>query len=268
MNAPNPSPRTGEHQGRLWGTRAREWADHAEHLTLPLFTAVLEAAAVGPGTRYLDLGCGAGLACKLAAARGARVAGLDGSHELVAIARARVPDADLRAGEMEELPFEDAFFDVVTGFNSFQFAGDRVSAVTEARRVTRSGGKLGFGVWGKPEDCEAQQFLGALREVMPPPPPDAPKHGPLATDGVLDALLRSAGWRPRAQQEVSCPFVFHDLETALRALLAAGPVSLAIAHSGEERVRAVFTAALVPYKSASGGYRLENRFIYVLADAP
>ncbi|MEP6592990.1 MAG: class I SAM-dependent methyltransferase, partial [Acidobacteriota bacterium] len=100
----------------------------------PLFERVLERTNVGPGTRYLDVGCGAGLACHLGATRGAEVAGLDATESLLAVARQRVPTADLRVGEMEQLPFEDAAFDVVTGFNSFQYAARPIQALAEAKR--------------------------------------------------------------------------------------------------------------------------------------
>jgi len=45
-----------EVQRRLWGTNPRAWADLAESHNRPLFEAVLDAAAVGPGTAVLDVG--------------------------------------------------------------------------------------------------------------------------------------------------------------------------------------------------------------------
>jgi ubiquinone/menaquinone biosynthesis C-methylase UbiE len=106
-------------QRRLWGTDPRAWADLAEAHNQPLFEAVLDAAAVGPGTRLLDVGCGSGLALVLARERGARPSGLDISRGLLQIARERLPDADLREGDMEFLPFADRAFDAVTGVNAF-----------------------------------------------------------------------------------------------------------------------------------------------------
>ena len=97
-----------EVQRRLWGTDPRAWADLAESHNQPLFEAVLDAAGVSSGTRLLDVGCGTGLTLVLAARRGAIPSGLDGSPGLLAIARERLPGADLRDGDMEFLPFADA----------------------------------------------------------------------------------------------------------------------------------------------------------------
>src|SRR5579863_4071767 len=113
-----------EVQRRLWGTDPQAWADLAEAHNRPLFEAVLDAASAGPGTRLLDIGCGSGLALVLARQRGAIASGLDISPGLLAIARDRLPHADLRAGDMEQLPFDDESFDAVTGIIAFQCAGD------------------------------------------------------------------------------------------------------------------------------------------------
>ena len=66
----------------------------------------------------------------------------DAAVELLHIARGRVPDADLRVGELQDLPFESERFDIVTGFNSFQFAADPAAALAEARRITRPNGHV------------------------------------------------------------------------------------------------------------------------------
>lgn len=245
----------------MWGARARDWAEVGEPTTKPLFLAVLDALKVASGTRYLDVGCGAGLAGVLAHERGAIVTGIDASEALIAIARERLPQADLRAGEMESLPYADGSFDAVTGFNSFQFAADRVRALVEARRVTKKGGLLGFGVWGLPEQCQAMGVMAAFRPFLPPPPAGAKENVPLAKPGVLDDLLRSAGWEPTASGEVDCPFVHRDLAMAMRVFMSAGGLSLKIT-ALESEVAAALEKALAPFRTNDGGYRLENRFIY------
>jgi ubiquinone/menaquinone biosynthesis C-methylase UbiE len=87
----------------------------------------------------LDIGCGAGAFLRLLADRGVEAFGLDASDVLIGLARSRLPEADLRVGEMEVLPYDDDTFDLVTGFNSFFFANDMVAALREAGRVARPG---------------------------------------------------------------------------------------------------------------------------------
>src|SRR2546423_1208839 len=109
-------------EGRLWGIRADDWAAIQERQVAAAYGSALDALNVGSHTRLLDAGCGAGLFLRLAADRGADVQGLDASEGLLAHARARVPGAPLLRGELEDLPYEDASFDVVTRFNSFPYA--------------------------------------------------------------------------------------------------------------------------------------------------
>src|SRR5690349_18652879 len=113
-------PRTSDAHGRLWGLRARDWADFQEGTVRPVFEAVLDRTQVGTGTRYLDAGCGSGMAAEMAAARGAEVFGVDAAEAMLAIARSRVPAGDFRQGDLEQPPFADETFDLVTGFNSLQ----------------------------------------------------------------------------------------------------------------------------------------------------
>ncbi len=120
-------------QAQVWGVRARDWAEVQEGTFLPLFERVLDQTAVRSGSEVLDIGCGSGLFCELAARRGALVSGLDASEALLAIAQERTPQGDFRTGDMEELPYAAATFDLVTGFNSFQFAADPVNALRQAR---------------------------------------------------------------------------------------------------------------------------------------
>jgi SAM-dependent methyltransferase len=231
----------------------------------PLYEAILRRFEIGKGTRLLDAGCGAGGFVALARARGADVAGLDATPELLAVARRRTPDADLRQGEIEELPYGDASFTLVTGFNSFQYAADPTHALSEARRVVRPGGFVVVATWAKPEDCEAAGHLAALKPLLPPPPPGAGGPFALSDEARLRDLVTKAGLAPVDVHDVPCPFVYQDEAVALRGLLSAGPAVLAIKTSGEEKVRAAILESIAPYRTAAGGYRLENKFRYVTA---
>jgi SAM-dependent methyltransferase len=188
--------RTADVNGRLWGARASDWADIQERTARPVYEAVLERMRVMAGARNLDVGCGAGMAARIAAWRGAQVSGIDAAEPLLEIARRRTPTGDFRRGDLEELPFNDRSFDVVTGFNSFQYAGNPVVALAEARRVTRPGGTIVVTPWGNPDGMEAASLVAALRPLMPPPPPGAPGPFALSDESALRRFAIDAGLAP------------------------------------------------------------------------
>jgi SAM-dependent methyltransferase len=256
---------TAQIQGELWGARAREWAELQEGAFLPLYEAAFEAAKVTKGTRLLDTGCGAGLALQVAAKRGARVSGIDAAQALVAIARERLAGADIRVGEIEELPFADAAFDVVTGFNSFQYAGDRVRALSEAKRVAKPGGVVIAAVWGDPARCEMAAYIEALGKLMPPPPPGAPGPWALSEEGALEALVGRAGLKLARSESVTVVFPFANEDTAVRGLIAAGPAIRALRNSSEEATQRAIAEAIRPYREPGGSYVLKNEFRFVVA---
>ena len=256
---------TAQAQGALWGARAREWADLQEVAFEPLYREALEAVPLGKGCSLLDVGCGAGLAIAVARGMGAKVSGLDAAADLIDIAKLRTPDADLRVGKLEELPFDDGAFDVVTGFNSFQYAADRVNALREARRVMQPEGRLVAAVWGNPEQCQMSGYLKALGSLMPPPPLGAPGPWALSPPGALEDLASEAGFGTAACGVATCVFRFDDEASAARGLLAAGPAVRAVQTSGQARVVDAILEAIKPFRNDDGGYELSNAFRYIVA---
>jgi SAM-dependent methyltransferase len=258
---------TAQVQGRLWGARARDYADVAEPAFRPLFEAVFTAVGVQAGTRLLDVGCGPGLAAQLAARRGAQVAGIDAAASSIAIARERTPEGDFRVGEMERLPWSDHAFDAVTGFNSFPFAADMLQSLREARRVATAGGKVAMAVWGRAEECELFAVVGSINPLLPPAPPAAQEPIPLSAPGRIESLTELAGLTPVTRGEAHCPFEFPDLDTAVRAITSAGIMVAAGERAGDQLVRRTVAEALAPFRTSQGGYRLRNTLVYVIATA-
>jgi SAM-dependent methyltransferase len=267
MATTDVSTHTAAAQGALWGARARDWAELQEPAGAGLYPPVLDAAGVGQGTRLLDVGCGSGVAASIARERGAVVSALDAAAAAVEIARERLPGADIRVGDIEDLPYDDDAFDVVTGFNSFQYAGDPVRALREARRVTRPGGRVAIVTWGDPERCESASMLRSFGSLMPPPPPGAPGPFALSVPGALERLAEDAGLAPATSGDVRTTWAYPDHETALRAVLSAGPAVRVIEVAGEQAVREVTEQAIAPYRTAGGGYAIENEWRYVIATA-
>ena len=257
---------SGEANGRIWGARAADWALIQEAQCASGYHAVFDKAPVGSKTRLLDAGCGAGMAMQFAAELGAEVTGIDASAALLEVARDRLPGARLEQGDLEVLPFADDSFDVVTGFNSFQYAADPVSALQEARRVATPGGKVFIMTWGEPGSMEATAFVAALKPLLPPPPPGAGGPFALSEPGKLEELAASAGLIPREVFDVDIPWTYPDLTTALRGLGASGVAYKAAETSGQAALDAAHEAALAPFIQADGSYRIGATFRILMAE--
>jgi SAM-dependent methyltransferase len=254
-------------QGPLWSAAARDWAELAEPVQRPFFEAALDALEVGPGVALLDAGCGAGLALALAAARGAVVTGLDASPGLLAVARERLPDADLREGDLESLPYADASFEAVTAFNAVQYASDPTAALREIKRVAASGAPVAVTTWGPPELCEMRAVLGAVGSLLPPPPPGAGGPFALAAPGALEQLVESAGLVAERAIEVPTPYAHADIDTAIRAHLSSGPARRAIEHAGLDATREAVGQACEAARRDDGSVSFDNVFKVLVARA-
>jgi ubiquinone/menaquinone biosynthesis C-methylase UbiE len=258
---------TAETNGALWGARARDWANIQEGQCRPVYEVVLEQLSVGSGTALLDAGCGAGMAAQMATARGAQVTGFDAAEPLLAIARERVPTATFGQGDLETLPFADASFDVVTGFNSFQYAGNPVKALAEARRVTKPGGAVAIMTWGPPEGMPAAALVAALRPLLPPPPPGAPGPFALSNEEALRGFAAAAGLMPESVFDVQSPWQYATLEEGIRALGSSGVAARARNNSGDEAVDGAHAEALSGFRQPDGSYCVPAVFRCLIARA-
>jgi cyclopropane fatty-acyl-phospholipid synthase-like methyltransferase len=216
------------------------------------WAAVAEATGIGHGTSLLDVGCGPGGFCRVASARGALVHGADADPSRVAAARRSTRDATFRVARLERLPWPDGTFDVVTGFNVFQYAGDVDEALTEARRVTRDSGRVAVCKWGLPATNEFFAFLGSLD------PSRFALRRPPAVD-VVDGALARLGVRIVDSDEVRAPIAFDDDGALVTALVSAGARSES-EDSSTWRARVAATAA--PFRQADGSYQFDNRLMY------
>lgn len=256
---------TAKANGRHWGARARDWADIQEGQVAAAYHAVLGRAGVGAGTRHLDAGCGAGMAAALSASLGASVAGLDASAALLEIARERTPSGDFRQGDLEDLPFGDDSFDLVTGFNAFQFAGDATQALREAGRVTRPGGRIVVLTWGDPEGMEAAATVAAMKPLLPAPPPGAPGPFALSDETRLRAFAEAGGLTPLEMHDIDTPWHYPDAATALRGFASAGVAAKAMEHAGEEAFNDAMRAVIAQFVQPDGSVRIAARFRYLVA---
>ncbi len=246
--------------GKFWGAAAADWAAIQERTCRPVYIAAFDRVGLKPGMNYLDVGCGAGMAAQLAAERGADVSGLDAAENLLTIARARLPEGDFRLGELESLPFADSSFDLVTGFNAFQYASNPSAALAEAKRVARPGSPVVVMTWGKPEGMEAASLVSALRPLLPSPPPGTPGPFALSDEAALRRFAYAAALEPLDVFDVDSPWQYVDLTSALRGLRSSGVAARAIESSSAEAVDNAHTNALAPFRQSDGSYKVGAAF--------
>ena len=252
--------------GPLWGARPADWA-LSEDQQIPTYRAALERVGLEPGQAVLDAGCGVGAFLRLAADRGARVFGIDASHELLDLARRRLPGADLRVGDIEALPYDDNSFDLVTGFNSFFFANDIVAAVREAGRVAKPGAPVVIQVWGPHDRNDLEAIKEIVRPFLPPRPADAPAEPDYSHPGVLEDIATTAGLSPEQAFDTSWSFVFSDEDSLGKALLAPGGIAVLVGRDREQGVKDAIVRRLASHRMPDGTYRLQNTFHFLIARA-
>jgi SAM-dependent methyltransferase len=136
---------------------------------------VVERTDPKPGERVLDAATGTGAVAILAAKRGADVVGEDLAPVLIETARQRAAEegveVDFQVGDAEDMPYDDASFDVVLSTCGVMFAPDHEAIARELSRVTKPGGRLALACW-KPETGMHDVFK-MMAPFMPPPAPGA-----------------------------------------------------------------------------------------------
>jgi SAM-dependent methyltransferase len=127
----------------------------------PVHERLVELLKIRPGEQLLDLATGTGAVAIRAAQAGAGVTALDIAEPMLAKAQSAAESAgiDIRfdLGDVEHLPYDDASFDVVSSAFGLVFAPDHANVAEELRRVTRSGGRIGFTGW-KPNSRLAELY--------------------------------------------------------------------------------------------------------------
>ena len=201
-----------EEQARFWGEEGgpRWVASEADYdlMLEPFGAALVEAAALQPGERVLDVGCGFG-ATTAAVARAVgpsgRVVGIDISAPMIDRARARVAQAgngsapvDLVVGDAQTDDLRGPYDAVVSRFGIMFFA-DTPAAIANISGAVRPGGRLAFVCW---RDMNENPWYGlpysvivaALPAPPPLPAPMTPSPFGFGNIGVVTELMAEDGW--------------------------------------------------------------------------
>lgn len=201
----------------------------------------IERLPLAPGTRLLDVACGAGQVALPAARAGARVTGLDLAPNWIEQARERAAaeDLDVRfdVGDAEELPYADGEFDLTVSLIGAMFAPRPERVASELLRVTRPGGQVVMGNW-TPESFVGDFFRTVGAHA---PPPDMPSPLEWGDEAIVRERFRQGVVDLRLTR---LPYRFHhdDSPTAVVDFYCEhfGPIKQALAHldgDGREALR-------------------------------
>jgi len=265
---------TAPDQSEFWDARADLWTRHADaidSLSGPYGLAVMDALAIEPGERVLDVGCGTGTTVLELARRvgpDGAVVGLDISPAMVAAARSRaeaagVANATFVAADAQTADLTAEPFDVVFSRFGVMFFPDATAGFTNLARALRPGGRLGAAVWRGLQD-NPWMFVPTLTAVQalnagPPPIPGPDEPGPfsLADEAKIRAVLTTAGFDSVALEPLSRAQEWTDGRSGVRTLLEIGPMRDAFGAADaaeQERVIDAVLEALTPYRTDDGGY--------------
>jgi SAM-dependent methyltransferase len=199
--------------------------------SVPLATTFADQAGVRAGQRALDVGCGPGaLIAELVDRLGPTVvAAIDPSASFVTAAQTRFPGVTVTSGVAEDLPFPDDSFDITLAQLVVHFMRDPVAGLTEMRRVTRVGGRLGACVWDHAGNAgPLSLFWRAVGDLDPAASGEAGLAG--TAEGQLLSLAGAAGWRDLEETLLTVSVAFPTFDDWWAPfLLGVGPAGAYIA---------------------------------------
>src|ERR1700691_4649032 len=232
MTRPSAEPAQWTMVDEGWGRKAVDFSTLSELGNCREYVAMHHRLGVDAGDRLLDVACGSGLSIELARLRGASCAGIDASARLVAVARDRSPDADIRVGDMNALPWDPASFDVVTSFRGIW--ATTPGAVAEIRRVLRPGGRVGLTVWGHLKVSPGAWALAPFRLASQEKVDNQATMVSLGRPGAGESLLESCGFADIRRVQVPFAWEFADADLYARAIASTGPAYEAIQNIGRD----------------------------------
>jgi ubiquinone/menaquinone biosynthesis C-methylase UbiE len=235
-----------------------------ETFLLPLGPRLVEACGIGPGMRVLDVAAGTGNASLPAAATGAQVTASDLTPELLRAGRRQAEavglELDWVEADAEDLPFDDASFDVVMSAIGVMFAPHHHDAAQELVRVCRPGGTIGLLSW-TPEGVIGSLFR-TMGPFAPPPPPGATPPPRWGSEQHLEELFGNGvafGEQRRDVLEVTGFARPEDFAAHFKTLY--GPTIATLANANRNGREAEFLEAFTRvYKDADVGTPGAARF--------
>ena len=198
---------------------ARKWKKQAAVSGRPTNEALIDLAQISAGMKVLDLASGSGHpALDIARVVGpaGHVTATDLSSKLLAVAEEKAAEEEVsnisfREVDMENQPFPDETFDVVTCRLGIMYARNVEQALREMRRVLKPGGRVGLVAWGPDKDDPRKTtVLNVLMKYSKSSTPDSSVAlgSSFSEPGKLSRALSQAGFRRVYEETRNIPFPF------------------------------------------------------------
>ena len=254
----------------IWEAMApgwERWRAQLEAALAPVRESLIAKLAPRPSDTVLELGAGpgdTGFAAAMLLGESGRLISSDFSPDMVEVARRRgaelgIENVDYRVIDAEQIELGADSVDGVLCQSGYMLMADPAAALSETRRVLRSGGRLALSVWGAPELNPWASIGGRIlveRGHLPPPEPGAPGVFSMASAERTRTLLEEAGFAEVRTDEVPVRFDFDDLDAYEGWVMdVAGPFAMVVRSLQErerEQLKAQLGQAFVPFATERG----------------
>jgi SAM-dependent methyltransferase len=271
----------------VWEGISGGWKAHAADLEEgphgEAAVRMLDAAALRPGERVLELACGpagVGLRAARAVEPDGSVLLTDFSEGMVQAARdrateLRVENVDFAVADAQKLDLPDDSFDAALCRFGYMLMGDPFAAMQETARVLRPGGRVALAVWGEPADNAWLMLpMRVLIEHFGAPPPDldAPGVWAFRDHDRLRGMLANAGFAGVKVETLHTAERFRSRDEWWQRLSdLAGPLQALLGALSAEDLAAVrerVASEAAPFTGADGSLELPAAINVAVATRP
>ena len=266
-------PRWVQRQG--WDRAVSYYQTYWQEQLRPAHERILAAAELRPGQHVIDIACGTGLVTLPAAMEvgpNGHVLATDLSQKMLDDTMRRAQLAGLANVEVLRCDAEqlDATgpFDVALCSLGLMYVPSPPAAMSEMRRVLRSGGVAVVSTWGARRNCGWAELFPIVDARVSSDV--CPMFFALGTSDCLADLIEHADFTDVEQTRLSVDLVYADEAAALGAAFLGGPVALAYSRFDDATKASAhddYLASIAPYRQGAG-YRVPGEFVIASGRRP
>ena len=213
-----------------------KWSHVLEAGAAPLTERMLDLGKASSARAVLDVGTGIGepgISAAQAMEQSGRVLGIDPDPNMIALARNKARELNVRkidfeVANVETLSLAAGSFDLILARWSLMFVSDLAKTITRLRRALKSGGHLAVATWSSPGRVPALSLAKAAVHGhfgLRGSPHDAVSTFSLSDETEIASLLRQAGFRDISIRPIDVVYEFASVSEFIQYRLdVAGPL--------------------------------------------